>query len=130
MNIPENLKYTRTHEWVRIEGETVYVGITDYAQESLGDIVFVEIPEVDEELAKGDEAATIESVKAASAIYAPCAGEVKEGNDALEDTPELINQKPYETFIFALSVKDPADLEDLLDAAAYTQIVEQEKESH
>lgn len=130
MNIPADLKYTKTHEWVRAEGETVFIGITDYAQEALGDIVYVEIPQVDEELAKSDEAATIESVKAASAIYAPCNGVVKEANEALEETPELINQKPYETFIFSLSLKDPADLEDLLDAAAYAQLVEQEKENH
>ncbi len=130
MNIPADLKYTKTHEWVRVEGETVFVGITDYAQEALGDIVYVEIPQVDEELAKSDEAATIESVKAASAIYAPCTGVVKASNEALEETPELINQKPYETFIFSLSLNNPADLEDLLDAAAYAQLVEQEKENH
>jgi glycine cleavage system H protein len=130
MNIPGDLKYTRTHEWVRVEGKSVYVGITDYAQEALGDIVFVEIPEVEEELDKGDEAATIESVKAASAIYAPCTGVVKEANGELEETPELINQKPYETFIFSLSLQDPADLADLLDAAAYAELVEQEKENH
>jgi glycine cleavage system H protein len=130
MNIPSDLKYTKTHEWVRAEGEKVFVGITDYAQEALGDIVYVEIPQVNEELAKSDEAATIESVKAASAIYAPCTGVVKEANEALEETPELINQKPYETFIFSLSLNDPADLEDLLDAAAYAQLVEQEKENH
>jgi glycine cleavage system H protein len=130
MNIPGDLKYTKTHEWVRSEGDTVYVGITDYAQEALGDIVYVEIPDPDEELDKGDEAATIESVKAASAIYAPCAGVVKEANEELEETPELVNQKPYGTFIFSLSVKNPADLEDLLDAAAYEKLVEQEKENH
>ncbi len=85
MSVPENLKYTETHEWVRIEGDTAYVGITDHAQEALGDIVFVEIPEPDEDVKKGEEIATIESVKAASAIYAPLSGTIAETNNVLED---------------------------------------------
>jgi len=127
MNIPANLRYAKTHEWVRVEGSTAYVGITDYAQEALGDIVFVEMPATGEERKKGEEIATIESVKAASAIYAPVTGKVLRVNEALAKTPELINQKPYEAFLFTLEMSKPAELEELLDAAAYAQWVEEEK---
>jgi glycine cleavage system H protein len=128
MNVPENLKYTETHEWVRIEGDTAYVGISDHAQEALGDIVFVEIPEPDEDVKKGEEIATIESVKAASAIYAPLSGTIAETNNELEDTPELINQKPYEAFIFSINMSDPAEADELLSADAYLKFLEQSLE--
>jgi glycine cleavage system H protein len=130
METPKDLKYARTHEWVRVEGDVAYVGITDYAQDSLGDIVYVEMPASGDSYEKGEEAATVESVKAASAIYAPVAGAVAEVNPDLEGSPELINQKPYEAFIFAIRFSDAAGLEDLLDSAAYEKHVEQEKENH
>ena len=127
MNVPENLKYTETHEWVRIEGNTAYVGLTDHAQEALGDIVFVEIPQPDEEFKKREEVAAIESVKAASAIYAPLSGTIAEANGELENTPELINRKPYEAFIFSINMADPAEADELLDADAYIKFLEQEE---
>jgi glycine cleavage system H protein len=127
MVTPQELRYNKTHEWVRVEGELAYVGITDYAQESLGDIVYVEPPEVGSAVKKGQEVATIESVKAASPIYAPLSGTVERVNPKLEKTPELVNQKPYEAFLFVLKVADPSELADLLEAAAYERHVEQEK---
>jgi glycine cleavage system H protein len=133
MEIPQDLKYTKTHEWVRVEGDVAYIGISDYAQEELGDIVYVEMPSPDDSYDSGEEVATVESVKAASAIYAPVTGMVKEINPDLENTPELINQKPYEAFIFAIRFSDAsgsAELQELLDAEAYAKHVEQEKDSH
>jgi len=130
MNFPKDLKYSKTHEWVRVENNIAYIGITDYAQSALGDIVYVEIPGVDEEFSKDEEVTTIESVKAASSINTPVSGTIIEVNDELEETPELLNQKPYDTFIFAVDMADPSELEDLMDADAYEEFVEQEKESH
>ena len=133
MEIPKDLKYAKTHEWVRVEGDVAYIGISDYAQEELGDIVYVEMPSPDDSYDKGEEVATVESVKAASAIYTPVAGTVKEINPDLEGTPELINQKPYEAFIFAIrfsKAAGSAELKELLDAEAYEKQVEQEKDSH
>lgn len=127
MVTPQELKYNKTHEWVRTEGGLAYVGITDYAQESLGDIVYVELPEVGASARRGQELATIESVKAASAIYAPVSGTVERVNPALEKNPELVNQKPYEAFLFVLKMSDPGELADLLEASAYERHVEQEK---
>jgi glycine cleavage system H protein len=130
MKIPKDLKYAKTHEWVRVEGDVAYIGISDYAQEELGDIVYVEMPSPDDSYDKGEEVATVESVKAASAIYTPVAGTVKEINPDLESTPELINQKPYEAFIFAIRFSDTTGFEELFDAEAYGKHVEQEKDSH
>ncbi len=130
MNLPKNLKYTRTHEWVKVKDDIAAVGISDYAQEALGDIVYVEPPETGEEVKKGDEVATIESVKAASSSYAPISGRVVEVNKDLDETPELINQKPYEAFIFKIKMSDPSEIEELMDAGAYEKYLEQEKESH
>jgi glycine cleavage system H protein len=133
MEIPKDLKYAKTHEWVRVEGDVAYIGISDYAQEELGDIVYVEMPSPDDSYDKGEEVATVESVKAASAIYTPVAGTVKEINPDLDGTPELINQKPYEAFIFAIRFSETAgsaELQELLDADAYEKQVEQEKDSH
>jgi len=127
MSVPENLKYTETHEWVRIEGNKAYVGITDHAQEALGDIVFVEISQPDEDVKKSEEIATIESVKAASAIYAPLSGTIAETNGELENTPELINLKPYDAFIFSINMSDPSEADELLDAGAYIKFLEQEE---
>jgi glycine cleavage system H protein len=130
MEIPKDLKYAKTHEWARVEGDVAYIGISDYAQEELGDIVYVEMPATGDTYQKGEEAATVESVKAASAIYTPVAGTVKEINPELESTPELINQKPYQAFIFAIHCSDASGLDELLDAQSYEKHVEQEKASH
>ena len=130
MTVPQELKYNKTHEWVRAEGELATVGITDYAQESLGDIVYVEPPEAGQTVKQGEEVATIESVKAASPIYAPVSGKVERLNPLLEKTPELINQKPYEAFLFVIRMADPSQLAGLLDAEAYESHVEQEKAAH
>jgi glycine cleavage system H protein len=130
MEIPKDLKYAKTHEWVRVEGDVAYIGISDYAQEELGDIVYVEMPGTGDSYDKGEEAATVESVKAASAIYTPVAGVVQEINPDLESTPELINQKPYQAFIFAIQFSDASGLDELLDAEGYREHVEQEKAGH
>lgn len=125
--IPENLKYTKTHEWARLEGDgTVTVGITDHAQSQLGDLVFVELPEVGTTVAAGKECAVVESVKAAADVYSPLTGEVLAVNEALTDSPELINEDPYgKGWLFRLSTTD--SLDGLLDAAAYAEAeVEQE----
>ena len=127
---PKDLRYTRTHEWVRIEGETAYVGITDYAQEALGDIVFVELPPLEESFRKEEEVGTVESVKAASPIFAPAGGTIVEVNNELEQTPELLNQKPWDSFIYALRLDDPEELSDLLDREAYERHVEEDKAAH
>ncbi|MCE9680953.1 glycine cleavage system protein GcvH [Halomonas alkalisoli] len=122
--IPANLRYNDSHEWVLDNGDgTVTIGITDHAQEALGDVVFVELPEVGRTLAKGDEFGVIESVKAASDLYAPVAGEVIAVNEALEDAPETVNEAPYDGgWIMKVRVEDTASLEDLLDADAYQAV--------
>lgn len=124
-NIPEEIKYTAEHEWVRDEGDgIVCVGITDHAQAQLGDLVFVELPEPGETLTRGGECAVVESVKAASDVFSPLSGEVTESNEALADTPELINQDPYgDGWVLKIRVADASELADLLDAAAYAEIV-------
>lgn len=122
MNVPSNLKYTKSHEWVRAEADgTLTIGITDHAQELLGDLVFIELPEVGKTLAAGQEAAVVESVKAASDVYAPVSGTVIEVNAAVPNSPELVNQDAYTAWLFRLQPQNVADLDALLDAAAYTQ---------
>jgi glycine cleavage system H protein len=118
---PEELRYTRDHEWVRIEADgRAVLGITHYAQDQLGDIVFLDLPEAGTALEPGQELGTVESVKAVSEIYAPLAGEVVEANAALGEQPELVNQDPYgEGWLLKVTVGDPAAVEQLLDAAAY-----------
>ena len=112
--------FTDEHEWIDVEGDTATVGITDYAQGQLGDIVFVELPEVGAQVAKGKDAAVVESVKAASDVYAPITGEVTEANGALEDDPALVNSSPEdEGWFFKLTIGDKSELEGLMDAAAY-----------
>jgi glycine cleavage system H protein len=124
VNIPEELQYTRSHEWVRIENDTATVGITDYAQEELGDIVFVELPEEGATLEAGDSFGTLESVKAVSDLYAPVGGEVVEVNEALNDSPEKINEDPYgDGWIAKLSVSGEGDL---LSATDYERLLEDE----
>lgn len=118
--------FTDEHEWIDVEGETATVGITDYAQEQLGDIVFVETPEIGVELAQGDDAAVVESVKAASDVYAPISGTVVEANDALEDEPALVNNSAEEDgWFFRLTLSDKAELDDLMDEKAYKAFVEE-----
>ncbi|MCX7673606.1 MAG: glycine cleavage system protein GcvH [Thiobacillaceae bacterium] len=127
MNIPSDLRYTKTHEWVRLETDgTVSVGITDHAQDLLGDMVFVENPTVGRQLRQNEECAVVESVKAASDVYAPVAGEVVAVNDELESAPERLNQDPYGSWMFRLRPDDPAALDGLLDAAAYRALIEAE----
>lgn len=127
--IPSELKYTRSHEWVRQEEDgSLTIGITDHAQELLGDLVFVEPPEVGRQLNAGEECAVVESVKAASDVYSPVSGEVVASNEALEDTPELINQSPYEDgWLMRVKPEDASALDQLLDADTYrTEVVEAE----
>jgi glycine cleavage system H protein len=115
-----SLYFTREHEWVRVDGNQATVGISDYAQQQLGDVVFVEVPAAGTELARGGEAAVVESVKAASDVYAPAGGRVTEGNQALVDDPSLVNRDPEGAgWFFRLDLADPGDLEGLMDADAY-----------
>lgn len=125
---PSNLKYAATHEWARDEGDgTVTVGISDHAQESLGDVVYVEQPEVGSSVTGGEEAGVVESVKAASDIYSPVSGEVVAVNELLEDEPETINSSPYDDgWFFKVKISDPSELEGLYDAAAYEAASEDE----
>lgn len=124
-SIPADLRYAESHEWIQDNGDgTVTIGITDHAQEALGDVVFVELPEVGATLAKGDEFGVVESVKAASDLYAPVAGEVVAVNETLEDAPESLNESPYEdAWIMKLRIADAASLDELLDADAYQAVV-------
>ena len=120
MNVPEDLKYAESHEWVRAEADgTLTIGITEYAQDALGDIVFVELPKVGKQFTAGDDAAVVESVKAASDIYAPVSGQVVAINDAVADAPESINADAYSAWLFKLQPADPAAIDGLLDATAY-----------
>lgn len=124
MNFPTDVKYTKEHEWIRVEGDIAYVGITDYAQEQLGDIVFVDIPTVDETLAAGDTFGTIEVVKTISDLFLPVSGTVLEQNETLADQPELVNQDPYgEGWIIKIKPSEDADFSQLLDAEAYKALV-------
>ena len=120
MNIPSKLKYTRSHEWIRTESDgTITVGITDHAQELLGDLVFIELPEVGKTLAAEQEAAVVESVKAASDVYAPITGTVTEVNTAVSDAPESVNEDAYAAWLFKMKPANAADVDALLDAANY-----------
>ncbi|MBM2829260.1 MAG: glycine cleavage system protein [Gammaproteobacteria bacterium] len=126
-HIPEDLKYSSAHTWCEIQGDgLIRVGITDHAQEELGDIVFVELPELERNYASGEECAVVESVKSASDIYCPVSGEIIEINSDLEDTPEKINSDPYgDGWIFMLKPDDEKELEDLIDATAYNELIEE-----
>lgn len=124
MNFPSNVKYTCEHEWIRLEGEIAYVGITDYAQDQLGDIVFVDIPTEGETLEKGETFGTIEVVKTVSDLFLPIGGEVLEINPALEENPELVNKDPYgEGWLIKIKPTDVSEMDDLLDAEAYKQTI-------
>ena len=124
MNFPENIKYTNEHEWIRVEGDIAYVGITDYAQDQLGDIVFVDIQTVGETLNAGDVFGTIEVVKTISDIFLPVGGEVLEQNEALADQPELVNQDPYgEGWLVKIKPPEDADFDSLLSAEDYKKLI-------
>ncbi len=127
-NIPTELKYASSHEWLRSEGNGVYtVGITEHAQDLLGDMVFVELPEVGDSVAQGDDVAVAESVKAASDIYAPIAGEIVAVNEALTDSPELVNSAPYtDGWMFKIKASDESEVAGLLDAAGYKNAIDEE----
>ena len=125
MNIPDDLRYSSDHEWIRRDGDIITIGITDYAQDSLGDVVFVEQPEVGQSLAASDTFTEVESTKSVSDIYAPVSGTITEINSALDDQPELLNSDPYgEGWICRIEMTDPAQFDELLDAAAYRQLTE------
>ena len=120
--IPQDLRYHKEHEWVRVQGGTAVIGISDHAQEALGDIVFAEVPEAGRRVSKGQEAAVVESVKAASDVYAPVSGEVIEGNQAVADDPALVNSDPEgQGWFFKLKLDNPSELDGLMDEAAYRE---------
>jgi glycine cleavage system H protein len=123
LQLPEDLGYTDDHEWAQRTGETVRVGVSDYAQDQLGDIVFVELPALGDSFAKGDEFGTLESVKAVSELYMPMSGEVVAVNSALTDAPELINQDPYQAWIIEINPSDPSEFTQLLNAAGYLEML-------
>ena len=125
-NVPAELKYTKSHEWVKEEGGLYVVGLTDFAQDALGDIVFINMPEEGDDVASGESFADVESVKAVSDVFSPVSGTVAEVNEGLIDEPALINQEPYEQWL--IKVKDVSDTEELLDAAAYEEFCANEEE--
>ncbi len=126
---PKDYRYTEDHEWIKVEGNIGTVGITDYAQKQLGDIVYVELPEVDDEFEKGEEVATVESVKAASPVMIPVSGKVVEINEDLEDSPELVNQDPHgKGWFFKVELSDPSELDDLMTAEQYEEYIKSEGE--
>lgn len=125
MDYPEDLKYTKDHEWVKVEGEIATVGITDFAQDALGDVVFVELPKPGDSVEKGKGAAIVESVKSVSDVFAPLSGEIVEVNSELEDSPEKVNESPYEGgWIMKIKVSDDSEAGGLLSASDYKQIAE------
>ena len=127
MNIPKDLKYSEEHEWVKVEGNVAVVGITDFAQDELGDIVFVELPEVGEEVTADDAFGSVESVKTVSELYAPVSGKVIEVNEALADSPEWVNESPYEkAWMIKVEMKDPAELNELLSPDEYEKATSEE----
>ncbi len=125
MNVPENLKYTKDHEWLKIDGDSAFIGVTDYAQQELGDIVFIEVETVGETLDKEEPFGTIEAVKTVSDMFMPVTGEVLEYNEELSATPELINKDPYDLgWVVKIKISDLAELDDLLDAAQYKEQIQ------
>lgn len=122
----DDRRYAESHEWVKIDGDIATIGISDYAQHALGDIVYVDMPEVGDEMSAGDVFGAVESVKAASDLICPVSGEVVEINEALEDAPEQVNADAFENWIIKVKVSDPAEADALLDAAAYTELCENE----
>ena len=126
MKVLKGLYYSNDHEWVKLEGDEAYVGITDFAQEHLGDIVYVELPEIDDEFAKEDSFSVVESVKAASDVYLPVSGKVIAVNEALEDDPALLNADAYENWIVKIALNDKAELDELMTSEEYEKFLEEE----
>ena len=127
MKVPEELKYTEEHEWVKVEGDIAIVGITDFAQNELSDIVYVELPEVGKNIKKGDVIATVEAVKTVADVYSPVSGEIIEVNEKLKDEPSIINNDPYgEGWIAKVKMENPEEISALLDHEAYTKLIEEE----
>lgn len=120
----ESLRYSETHEWVKVEGDIAIVGVTDFAQSEMGDITYVDMPDVDDEVVKDEEFGALESVKASSDLICPVSGVVVENNEALEDAPELVNQDPYENWIIKVKMSDHEELNDLISAEEYTKLTE------
>ncbi|MBF7017575.1 glycine cleavage system protein GcvH [Staphylococcus durrellii] len=124
MAVPSELKYSKDHEWVKIEDNTATIGITEYAQNELGDIVFVELPEVNDEINEGDTFGSVESVKTVSELYAPLSGKVLESNEELEDSPEFVNESPYEkAWMVKIEITDESQLDNLLSAEQYSEMI-------
>ena len=121
--IINGLKYSETHEWVKVEGEIAIIGVTDYAQKEMGDITYVDMPDVEEVVEKEEEFGALESVKASSDLFSPVSGTVVERNDALEDAPELVNEDPYGNWIIKVQMRDPAELYELMDAEGYKDMI-------
>jgi glycine cleavage system H protein len=124
MSYPTDLKYTKEHEWIRVDGGTGTIGITDFAQQQLGDVVYVELPDVGSTMTAGQVFGTIESVKAVSELFAPVSGEVIETNASLKDRPDHVNSKPHETWMVKVKLANAGDLSSLMDAAAYEQLIQ------
>lgn len=125
MNVPEELRYSNDHEWIRVDGEIARIGITEYAQDALGDVVFVQVPDVGADVSAGDSVGEVESTKSVSDLYAPVSGSVVEVNDALADTPQALNDDPYgDGWVCTIRMSDPSQLDGLLDAAAYRALIE------
>ncbi|CDZ99106.1 Glycine cleavage system H protein [Jeotgalicoccus saudimassiliensis] len=125
MSLPQDLKYSEDHEWIKVEGNTAIIGITDFAQSELGDIVFVELPEEGDDISTGDSFGSVESVKTVSELYAPVSGSVVAVNEELEDSPELVNESPYEgAWMLKVELSDESELDNLLDAAGYQAVIE------
>ncbi|MGI6422524.1 MAG: glycine cleavage system protein GcvH [Syntrophomonadaceae bacterium] len=124
MNVPKKLLYTKEHEWIKVNGDRGHVGITDYAQHHLGDIVFVELPELDEEVAQGESMGVIESVKAVATLFSPVSGRILEVNEELEEAPELLNEDPYGNWIAIVEITEQSELDDLISADEYKSYCE------
>lgn len=124
MSVPNELKYTKEHEWVKVDGNVATIGITEYAQNELGDIVFVELPEEDDEVSEGDSFGSVESVKTVSELYAPINGKVTEINEELEDSPEFVNESPYDkAWMVKVEVEDESEFDNLLSADDYSELI-------
>ena len=121
-NVPAELKYTKSHEWVSVDGDVATVGITDHAQDLLGDMVFIELPDVGTNFSKGDDCAVVESVKAASDVYSPLSGEVVAVNEDLADSPESVNSDSYAAWLFKIKLSDVSELDEMMDAATYSGV--------
>jgi glycine cleavage system H protein len=122
MKVLSELKYSESHEWVKVEGNKAYIGITDYAQDHLGDVVYVDLPEVDSEIEAGGQCIVLESVKAASEVFSPLSGKVVEINETLSDNPSFINESPYEAWLIAVEMSDPSEVDGLMSAEDYEKI--------